>query len=170
DISEIIAYGGELRHEHKDEVLSAIKAGINTIESSSMGRLFDAVASMLGMGDENRYEGECAIKLENAAAEALVHPGRNRAGDLALKFHMDVAAATADGCGQAREMTGVNQVALSGGVFQNKILMEECLRLLRNMGFSVYYNIAVPTNDGGIALGQAFIGLRHLEGQRQPTG
>ncbi|MDR1136046.1 MAG: carbamoyltransferase HypF [Clostridiales Family XIII bacterium] len=166
DISDIIDYCGQNRYPYKNEVISAIESGVNTVESSSMGRLFDAVASLLGISDESRYEGECAILLENAAAEAINHIGRSRIGDLALKFHMDVAAVIAVECERVRDKTGVNKVALSGGVFQNKILMEESLRLLRELRFSVYYNIAAPPNDGGISLGQAYIGMKYLEKKR----
>jgi hydrogenase maturation protein HypF len=61
-----------------------------------------------------------------------------------------------------QKKNGLNTVALSGGVFQNKILMEETLRLLRGDGFDVYYNRIVPSGDGGIALGQNYIGMQHL--------
>jgi hydrogenase maturation protein HypF len=95
--------------------------------------------------------------LENAAALALKRPGTRRAWDLALKFHMDVAAVVFDVCNRIRENTGVAAVALCGGVFQNRVLMAECLRLLRKGGFTPYYNIAVPPNDGGLSLGQAYV-------------
>jgi hydrogenase maturation protein HypF len=163
DISDIIAYSNSMgTRPNRKELEAALAAGVNVAESSSMGRLFDAVASFLGIRQVSRYEGECAILLENAAAGAMAHPGRSRAGDLALKFHMDVAALVGDTCGKIREKTGVGQVALTGGVFQNKILFEESLRLLRDGGFSAYYNISVPPNDGGISLGQAYVGMCSL--------
>jgi len=62
-------------------------------------------------------------------------------------------------CRLAREQKSIQKVCLSGGVFQNKILMEETLRLLRGDYFTVYYNIHVPPNDGGLALGQNYIGM-----------
>ncbi|MDR2156414.1 MAG: carbamoyltransferase HypF [Clostridiales Family XIII bacterium] len=206
DISGIVAYSkrtdalrafGERR-----QVEAAIRAEVGTVESSSMGRLFDGVASLLGIHHINRYEGECAIMLENAAAFSLERAGggdcatgRNvtpcrsgscarpeaancRAGrqremrfdeeaaSLALRFHTDVAAAVLKQCRAARLAHKTETVALSGGVFQNKILMEETLARLRQDGFTVYYNVAVPPNDGGIALGQTYIGMQRLLARR----
>lgn len=137
----------------------AISSGINTISSSSMGRLFDAVAALLGIKEKNDYEGQCAILLEDAAA----FPERGRAGRLALEFHRQIARMVLDTCIRIREKTGVSRTALTGGVFQNKILMEESLSLLRNHGFEVFYNISVSPNDGGIALGQAYIAMKKKE-------
>jgi hydrogenase maturation protein HypF len=106
---------------------------------------------------------------------------------LALRFHLDVARAVLGECRRARDASvtmpkearhkikqrfpnaqptedaasrGTSAVCLSGGVFQNKILMDEVLRLLRTDGFTPYFNISVPPNDGGIALGQAYIAMR----------
>ena len=198
-------------------VAAAINNNINSIESSSMGRLFDAVSALIGIKQENTYEGECAIMLENAAAEALdkklqpwdmdfkinIKPqdqsnvenadsqgnineivdsalrftvsaekvferlikGINEnisKESMALGFHLAVARLIKRSAMLIRDESGVNQVALSGGVFQNKILMEEGLRLLRDEGFEVYYNISVPPNDGGLSLGQAYIGMQHI--------
>ena len=94
--------------------------------------------------------------LEDAAARALYSPGRAEADDLALEFHMRIAYMIAAKCREIREKTGVSKVALTGGVFQNRILMEESLEQLRADGFETYYNISVSPNDGGIALGQAY--------------
>ena len=149
-------------NEH-ETVLAALGAEVNTVKTSSMGRLFDAACAMLGIHYENRYEGECAILLENAAQRALTKQKfRDRPTEqetLALYFHTEVAQKILMQCRLAREKTGARKVCLSGGVFQNKILMEEALRLLRGDGFSVYYNIHVPPNDGGLALGQNYIGM-----------
>jgi hydrogenase maturation protein HypF len=133
---------------------TAIRSGVGCITSSSMGRLFDAVASMLDVCHENRYEGECASMLENAATRAISDREK-----LALRFHLDVARAILDQCTKARTLHNINKVCLSGGVFQNRVLMEETLRLLRADCFDVYYNIHVPPNDGGIALGQCYLGM-----------
>jgi hydrogenase maturation protein HypF len=167
DISEILAGSDIRKHPLRAQVFSALRAGVNTVESTSMGRLFDAVAALLDIGQISRYEGECAILLENAAACALSEPGRSRKNDLALQFHRDVAAMILKGCLRIREKTGVSTAALSGGVFQNRVLTDEALRLLRAAGFSVYCNLAVPPNDGGISLGQAYIGMKHLEERRR---
>lgn len=139
-------------------VRAALDHGINTLESASMGRLFDGVSSLLGLCNFNSYEGQCAILLEDAAARAQKNPGADPRDDLALAFHLRIAQAIEEQCRKHRDTTGANQVALTGGVFQNRILMEECLRRLRGEGFQVYYNISVSPNDGGIALGQNTIG------------
>ena len=159
DIHEMIDYSeriGTLEHRETEILYKAIEAGINTVKSSSMGRLFDAVAALLGICDHNSYEGEGAILLEDAAARALYSPGRAEADDLALEFHMRIAYMIAAKCREIREKTGVSKVALTGGVFQNRILMEESLEQLRADGFETYYNISASPNDGGIALGQAY--------------
>jgi hydrogenase maturation protein HypF len=163
DISAILAYGDIMAHPGRDSIFSALESDVNTVESSSMGRLFDAVAALLGIHEVNRYEGECAIMLENAAARALFAPCMSERDDLALKFHNDVAAMILGVCVRIRKRTGVSTVALSGGVFQNRILTDETLRILRGIGFSVYCNSAVPPNDGGVSLGQAYIGMKHIE-------
>ena len=98
--------------------------------------------------------------LEDAAAFARKHPGEDRASDLALAFHERVIDAIVDECCLVRRQTGADQVALTGGTFQNKILMEGVLKKLRALGFKPYYNISVSPNDGGIALGQAYIALQ----------
>jgi len=151
-------------------VEAALVAGVNGIRSSSMGRLFDAAAALLGIKDYNDYEGQCAILLEDAAAKGLKEPGKSRACDLALEFHRQVARMIREECCGIREgnaATGkdIRQVVLTGGTFQNKILMEETLRLLRQDGFEVYYNVSVSPNDGGIALGQAYVAMWRLGGQ-----
>jgi hydrogenase maturation protein HypF len=165
-----------------------------------MGRLFDAVSSILNIGHENRYEGECAANLEREAVLALRkeaienHQGgsgdflfyfaickkgeiitvdpkpvleeicrlRNTtdAGLLALYFHFAVAEMIVRVCESIRADKKINTVALCGGVFQNTILTEEALKQLREKGFRVYVNEAVPPNDGSISLGQTYIGLR----------
>jgi hydrogenase maturation protein HypF len=141
-------------------IMKALEGDVNTIESSSMGRIFDGVAALLGICSYNRYEGQCAMMLEDAADWAMKHPGMNPAADLALAFHHKVAQAILEQCAIIRQETGIAQVALTGGVFQNKILMEESLALLRKEGFDPYYNISVSPNDGGIALGQLYV-ARH---------
>lgn len=201
--------------EPADPRWTTVKAGldhdINTIQSSSMGRLFDAISAYSGIHDQNRYEGECAIMLENAAAEALKNgnqpiamrfdiqktaseavldtgleekgiqisarpiflaidqAARNGAekGAIALGFHYAVADMICEVCRTIRTETGVNHAALTGGVFQNKILMERTLKLLRRDGFQVYYNVSVGPNDGGICLGQNYIGMKYLMKETQ---
>jgi hydrogenase maturation protein HypF len=168
NIDEIIAYGekydtlGQVQKNDDTQIEAAIRLKVNTVKTSSMGRLFDAVSSLLGIRHYSRYEGESATLLENAAYRALSGQRAIEADELALKFHISVASAILKQCKAARAQTGTSTVALSGGVFQNRLLMEESLRLLRAEGFDVYYNIAVPPNDGGIALGQNDIGMKSL--------
>lgn len=174
DIESIIDYSNRRKtlseFSQITTVESAIKNQINTIKSSSMGRLFDAVSSLLGIRHISRYEGECAISLENAAYKALKEPGVNESCDLALEFHYKVSEFILKECKAIRNDRSINQVALSGGVFQNKILMEKSLEILRDNGFEVYYNKQVPTNDGGIALGQNYIGMHHLLKYKKNNG
>ena len=164
DISDIIAYGRERLLSMPDAklVTAALRSGINTVKSSSMGRLFDGVSSLLGIKDHSDYEGQCAIMLEDAAAFAQKHPGADCASDLALAFHQAVIDMIVDQCLIIRDESGASQVALTGGTFQNKILMEGVLKKLRSRGFSPYYNISVSPNDGGIALGQAYVAMHRL--------
>ena len=171
-------------------VQAAIVHQINTRQSASMGRLFDAVSAVLGVKTENSYEGECAIALENLAAAAcengiapyplhfIIEYGRlectikqaelvknifwavNNGADkgaLALGFHLAVAEMALSVCKHIREKSGENKVALSGGVFASFLLTQECVRKLCGAGFRVYLNEAVPTNDSGICLGQAWL-------------
>jgi hydrogenase maturation protein HypF len=172
NLAEMLQYAMEhntLKTEAGDQnpdsqmILLALEHDINIIESSSMGRLFDGVAALLGICSYNQYEGQCAMLLEDAADWAVKHPGKNRASDLALGFHRQVAQTILRQCQQIREESGVCQVALTGGVFQNKILMEESLSLLRQDGFEPYYNISVSPNDGGIALGQIYVAGHQLK-------
>ncbi|MDP4120017.1 MAG: carbamoyltransferase HypF [Bacillota bacterium] len=170
-----------------ETINAALDCDINTVLSSSMGRLFDAVAAQFGF-EYNGYEGECAIKLEQLAQEAIdkdISPYKmnfeilKENGELiadyskifynilkekqcdiralALGFHYAVADMVFNMCLEIRQNEGISDVALSGGVFQNIILLSTCERLLKENGFNVYINHLVPPNDGGIALGQAFI-------------
>lgn len=152
DLSEIKSFAKKRNWQGEEMVKKALDAGINTIKTSSMGRLFDAVAAMLGIKEHNDYEGQCAIMLEDAAARA-----ETEAEKLALKFHEQIADLVLHQC---QKIGQTKQVALTGGVFQNKILMEETLKRLRQNHFEPYYNISVSPNDGGIALGQAYIALK----------
>ncbi len=173
DLTDIMAYAEKNGFEVEDRntIEKALEMGINRMPSSSMGRLFDAVSALLGIKKYNDYEGQCASMLEDAAAEAqkAIAEGRepDEAGKLALDFHLQIASLIYDECCRIRLRYAVkgkllSKVALSGGSFQNKLLMEETLRLLREGGFEVYYNVAVSPNDGGLALGQNYIGTHYL--------
>lgn len=155
-------------------VKAAIENKIGTFESTSMGRLFDAVCARLGICTENSFEGECAIALEKAAGKAenayplsladwnwkpllcdIINAQNNGASpnELALGFHFAVAEEIL----QTAKKYKIKQIALSGGVFANRILTEKSIELLEADGFQVYINEKVPANDGGIALGQAYL-------------
>ena len=190
----------KLSFEGADLLRAAIANRVNTARYSGLGRLFDASAMLLGLCDTNGYEGQCAVALETAAAEALSlgipetpmefdileqdglllldhrpviaellndpQPQQKRPkGAKPLGFHRALARAAARVCRRVREQTGVNTVALTGGVFQNALLLRTLRVLLVQDGFSVYTNNAVPCNDGGLALGQAFVAAeRRKEG------
>jgi hydrogenase maturation protein HypF len=158
----------------KSVLLQMIERGINAPWTTSVGRLFDAVASMAGVAQESRFEGQAAMLLERQIGElntddcyplpegdwgpliAAVHHDVARgehAGLIAVRFHN----ALANWIVHVAEQAGERRVALSGGVFQNGYLVERTAALLGACGFEVYTHQRVPPNDGGIALGQAVI-------------
>ncbi len=165
-------------------VLGMARTGLNAPLTSSAGRLFDAVAAILGVRDTIHYEGQAAIELEQRAdpAHRGAYPVRLRDGDpfrvrgtdlvraavddvaagvdtgvVAARFHHGLTAAVVAGCRRARESTGLPTVALSGGVWQNMLLLTTTVDALEAAGFTVLVHHRVPTNDGGISLGQAAI-------------
>jgi len=165
---------------------------LNAPVASSAGRLFDAAASLLGIRDVAEYEAQAAIELELLAAEGSHEPlpyeiarhdgllvydprptiralleGRASGAPvetLAARFQETVAAVTRQLCGDVREATGLRQVALSGGVFQNQWLATTLVRRLTRDGFEVHTNERVPANDGGISYGQAAVAAARLAG------
>lgn len=157
----------------------AIENNINTVNSSSMGRLFDAVSALLDIKHYNNFEGECAVSLESVAKRAkkyypisvslnpkeILTEIKNSPcskEETALGFHMMICRLISELCEKYRNIYGVNQIALSGGTFNNKIITENTIKLLEKSGFDVYINELVPCGDGGLALGQAYISA--LEG------
>ncbi len=152
--------------------------------SSGAGRLFDTVSALLGIADENTFEGEAAMALEAAAAEDesgdypvdisfgepmtldfsfaiidIINDLKNgvEREAIAARFHNAVAAAVLRVVQKLAQLNGIGTVALSGGVFQNDYLLSRLEAALRGLGFKVYSNEAVPLNDGGISLGQAHV-------------
>jgi len=162
-------------------ITKQIANGLNAPLTSSMGRLFDAVASIIGVRQEVNYEGQAAIELEaisdptenyaytfkiseneiiaTTVIQSVVNDFRARVPTpiIAARFHNGVATMIRDVGIRLRERYAINQVALSGGVFQNITLLGKTLRLLRGADFEVLTHHLVPPNDGGIALGQAVI-------------
>jgi len=170
-----------------DLLRQQLKRGINCPLTSSAGRLFDAVSALAGVREEIDYEAQAAIELEMLAPEeagefesypfsisehqvtrviklgellsAVVHNVRNQApiSIISLKFHNTVAQMILEMCKLIARETGITQVALSGGVFQNRLLLRLATAALQREGFSVLTHRLVPCNDGGISLGQAVI-------------
>jgi hydrogenase maturation protein HypF len=163
-------------------VRSLARAGTNSPPTSSAGRLFDAVAALLGLRDVINYEGQAAIELEQLAdpgerggylatvTEDTVVLGtdlvRAAVTDLlagveppviAARFHNGVVDAIVRACLSLRDTTGLRDVALSGGVFQNLLLLTRLVDRLSVNGFRVLTHSRVPTNDGGISYGQAAV-------------
>ncbi|WP_445281477.1 carbamoyltransferase HypF [Streptomyces sp. DSM 118148] len=162
-----------------------LERDVACVPTSSMGRLFDAVSSLTGVCHRAAYEAQAALELEAAAAGAwgadtAAYPFRFGAGHrmdpapllealladrrrgtpaplLAARFHRGVARAVAEVCRRARRSAGLSTVALTGGVFANGLLEEECAALLATDGFTVLRHREVPPNDGGLALGQLMV-------------
>jgi hydrogenase maturation protein HypF len=147
---------------------------INAPRSSGMGRLFDAVAALLGVRTQITYEGQAAVELEQLAADVPAEPyawsfgsgaalvgaaqadldaGRPRA-EIAAAFHETIAAAAAEACGEAADP---RTVVLSGGTFQNLRLLRATKVQLEELGFEVLTHRVVPPNDAGISYGQAAV-------------
>jgi len=161
---------------------SIMDSGINTPLTSSMGRIFDGVASILGMRQYADFEGQSAMEIEamaDAGDQALfeyeIHDdegiildfspmirslvgcrlqGRPAAW-LSSVFHSTMIRALIDVASLMREKTALSRIVLSGGCFQNRLLLKGCIQALVRDGFEVFTNKTVPSNDGGIALGQA---------------
>ena len=151
---------------------------VNTVDTSSCGRLFDAVSAMLGVRLEANYEGQAAIELEAIAAAGIddaypfdldgraidfretirrVAADRERPELASARFHNTVAAAIGEVCRRAWREQGLDRVCLSGGTFQNVYLLGRTVQLLRADGFAVFLHAKVPPNDGGLCLGQAVV-------------
>ena len=155
--------------------------GINSPETSSMGRLFDAVASLIGVRDMARYEGQAAIELEMMADKSredsyefyysnkIIKASpvicgvvtdllrRVPKNVIAAKFHNAVAGLILEVGRRIRADKGLRRVVLSGGVFQNRLLLNRAVRLLESDDFQVFTHSRVPANDGGVSLGQAVV-------------
>ncbi len=169
-------------------IRSMIERRINTVETSACGRLFDAVASILGIRDEVNFEAQAAIELEASAfagvdeiypfeiasdqidvrpmIEAIVRDvlAAKPTGWISAAFHNTMAAIVVDVCTRLRLAERITRVCLSGGTFQNVYLAGRAVAGLGAAGFEVFLHSKVPPNDGGISLGQAVIANAALKG------
>ena len=153
-------------------VRSMLEHKINVVPTTSVGRLFDALACIAGLARENRFEGQAAMLLENEIGalrteEAYPLPdgdwgpliktvvADNRAGVSASLISARFHNALVNWIVEVAARAGEKQVVLSGGVFQNRYLTERAAAVLESRGFAVHTHAKVPPNDGGIALGQA---------------
>ncbi len=186
-------YGRELLDLHlpfldlmpRDRVrrlVSAIESGFSWPLTSSCGRLFDAVAALLGLRLETSYEVQAAMELEALAEKAegsvaaesgpsidavvrevIEGTEKNRnAASVAAAFHHGLAVALSETAALVAEESGVHRVALAGGSFQNRILLSRVASHLEGRGLEVLAPKEVPANDGGLALGQAAIAAAAL--------
>jgi len=173
---------------------SQLKLKINTPLTSSMGRFFDAVASICGVRQKVNYEAQAAIEFEALADpqeigeyDFILEPDGNQKGEtthidpsplfeevisnvfnrvaiskISARFHNSVARMVYKVSEKIRSQYGVNQVVLSGGVWQNLNLLHRTYNLLKSGNFNIYIHHQVPTNDGGLALGQAVIAIHRM--------
>lgn len=179
--------------QRHDEALPTVQVQCRSVSSpatSSVGRLFDTVAALCGLGDTVSFEGQAAIRLEQAAGEThsrypvVANPRtdapmtiapRQVVGEvvedllggvpvptIAGAFHRWVSDMIVCCCSAIRDECGLSLVALSGGVFQNRLLVELTVPALEAASFEVLRHRQTPPNDGGLALGQVVIGRAHL--------
>jgi hydrogenase maturation protein HypF len=179
--------------EERRVLVRMLETGLGSPLTSSMGRVFDGVASLIGVRRRCHYEAQAAIELEQ-----LIEPGAlappfhwdlcreqgwpwqvdlapmivdlahdlsgqvSSAPELSLRFHCTVVDLVRHTCAAIRERAGLASVVLSGGVFQNDFLLRGCHAALLDAGFEVHVHSLVPSNDGGIALGQAVVAGHQL--------
>jgi hydrogenase maturation protein HypF len=169
-------------------VRTMLERGLNTVQTSSCGRLFDAVASILNIRQQTTYEGQAAVELESVADPSeqgrygfeiaadeidmrtaimeIVDQQRRAVATpvIAARFHNTMVAALAAAAMQLHRETGLRRVCLSGGSFQNLWLLEGVTRELELRGLEVFSHRLVPSNDGGLCLGQAAVADALLRG------
>jgi hydrogenase maturation protein HypF len=172
-------------------IIQMLEKNINCIETSSMGRLFDAVSSILNICRKVTYEGQASMELEaiidgsdktiysfnieEINSELIIKPSsiiRQIVEDkanaisvsiIAQRFHNTIIAISTEICKKLREIYQINEVALSGGVFQNSYLLRGLLKSLEKEDFKVYTHSIIPSNDGGVSIGQIVIANENLK-------
>ena len=172
-----------IEKEKIEIIVDMMSKGVNSPETSSLGRLFDGVAAIVGVRNRVAYEGQAAMELEMAIqqeveqsydyawekGEDAYHVFFNpiihgvvsdmekgvEVSEISARFHRTLIQLFAELCSFLRKETGLERVVLSGGVFQNAILLSGLEKALERDTFQVFTHSLVPTNDGGISLGQA---------------
>ena len=167
-------------------IIGMIDKKINCPLTSGAGRLFDCAASLLGLIQTATFQAEGPMRLESLVTDDCTESYEFTTGDticfdatirsmvedvingiekvtIATKFHNTIILAIFDSVNSIRTKSGINKVALSGGVFQNKYLSERTIELLKKNNFEVYSHSAVPANDGGLALGQLAVASKRRE-------
>jgi len=171
-------------------IKNMIDKNVNSPETSSIGRLFDAVASIMGIRESITYQGQAAIELEMIVKESgggfyefdiqeendiyVINPlgvigsiikdikSKVTIDAISMKFHIGLAEMIVKVSSLLREETSIDKICLSGGVFQNMILRKETTKKLLKEKFEVYNHAKLPPNDGGISAGQAAIAMKRL--------
>lgn len=186
-----VALGGRVPERRWEQVRRLADSGLSSPETTSMGRLFDGVAALCGLRAEVTYEGQAAIDLESACDPGergrypieVVHGARRMlidprstvravaadvragtpAGRVASRFHAAIVNATVEACVSAAAARATDVVVLSGGVFQNRRLLEAVTAGLEAAGLRVLVPERLPVNDGGISYGQAAVAAARTE-------
>jgi hydrogenase maturation protein HypF len=185
--------------QEKKVLLYQLENNINSIQTSSMGRLFDAVAALLGVRAKVNYEAQAAIELEAMAdldesgtypfeiscsiknmttidpaplINSVIEDYRNNQplSQISARFHNTIAEIVGEVVASMRSTYQVNTVALSGGVWQNLFLLRKTIKTLRYNGFQVLTHQQVPPNDGGVSLGQAVTAYHRFIGEENFGG
>jgi hydrogenase maturation protein HypF len=175
------ALAGEVDAGQWRTVAGLAASGLASPLTTSMGRLFDAVAALCGVRTEVTYEGQAAVELEAISdpSQGGAYPLEVTAGVLdaratiaavarqvaagvdasvvGARFHRTIARATAQACSEAAGARGLDTVVLAGGVWQNRLLLELTVALLRERGLRVLVPERLPPNDGAISFGQAAV-------------